>query len=317
MLGDHVLLERASPLTFKAMTRCELLVLGDKGLAEQVKQHLGKPERTRLASDVVRETCRKMRLRYLTMRVALTRLRENKAQGTTRRTQAVLVIQAAQVRRLARPSAYSTTTFEERWGPIGSLHVGRKNSLPGSPTSSSPARSPQPARSQQPAAQCVPTSFAHAARAKLPPVKLPANMLANSFSKSQAAHFQGASAIPEGPPPLIRAPAAWPSAETVPLRPVARPSARRDRSDGTSAKREGDAKAVAASLSAALQLNERVSKLDEVMREQLEEAKGARAEMRALTEALNTRLGRMEEAMKYDFRFQGELAKEGSVKYDA
>ena len=212
VLGDHVLLERASPLTFKAMTRCELLVLGDKGLAEQVKQHLGKPERTRLASDVVRETCRKMRLRYLTMRVALTRLRENKAQGTTRRTQAVLVIQAAQVRRLARPSAYSTTTFEERWGPIGSLHVGRKNSLPGSPTSSSPARSPQPARSQQPAAQCVPTSFAHAARAKLPPVKLPANMLANSFSKSQAAHFQGASAIPEGPPPLIRAPAAWPSA---------------------------------------------------------------------------------------------------------
>ena len=117
----------------------------------------------------------------------------------------------------------------------------------------------------------------------------------------------------------------------MPLRPVARPSARRDSSEAKavaaslsaalqrpSARRDsGEAKAVAASLSAALQLNDRVSKLDEMMREQLSESKAARAEMRALTEGINARLGRMEEAMKYDFRSQSELAKEGSVKYDA
>lgn len=131
-LGEHELVERACPLTYIASTRCNLMIIGVKTLADVVREHLGSAERLRLGQEVIRTVCRKMRLRYISLRMQADQLEHGQGHGS-RRIVAALKIQAAQVRRLARPVAYAAFDFEELWKGRQSVRTasrGRQDTLP-------------------------------------------------------------------------------------------------------------------------------------------------------------------------------------------
>ena len=112
LFGEHVLLRRSCPTHLIAFTRCELHVLSAKALAEAVCHHLSAQERDHLAREVLNECTRKMKMRYLALRIKLVRLREAKV-ANTKRTCAALSIQTYQIRRLASKHFYRASNFEE------------------------------------------------------------------------------------------------------------------------------------------------------------------------------------------------------------
>lgn len=112
LFGEHVLLRRSCPTHLIAFTRCELHVLSAKALAEAVCRHLSAQERDHLAREVLNECTRKMKMRYLALRIKLVRLREAKV-ANTKRTCAALSIQTYQIRRLASKHFYRASNFEE------------------------------------------------------------------------------------------------------------------------------------------------------------------------------------------------------------
>ena len=118
-LAECCLLGRASPLSYKSNTRCEFFVLSDADLAETVREHLSPSDKARLAADVVKECCRKQHIRWFGFRFALGKLREAKTGfKTTPKTQAALIIQSAWVRRSEQPALYSIPRCFAHWGEM-------------------------------------------------------------------------------------------------------------------------------------------------------------------------------------------------------
>ena len=114
-VGEHVLLSRECAVSFTAFTRCELYVVSSTALSALARAQLDEKERSRLASEVVHEVSRKMKLRFLSLRIQLVRLRDAQIHGS-KRTCAALAIQTYQIHRLSFPSFYPASSLADILG---------------------------------------------------------------------------------------------------------------------------------------------------------------------------------------------------------
>jgi len=118
--GEHALFGGVCPVTYVAFTRCELFTLSTDALGASVRAHLPPEEQERLEHDLVAESCRKNRMRYLNLRVRVVEMRDEmtrtgRAGAAIVRTCAVLTLQAAQIRRLATPAGYTRFDLCAMW----------------------------------------------------------------------------------------------------------------------------------------------------------------------------------------------------------
>lgn len=97
-------------------------MISAKGLAEVVRNELKPEERGHLARELLVEGTRKMKMRYITLRLKLVRLREAKV-ANTKRTCAALAIQTYQIRRLGNKHFYRAFDAEKLWAAAGAVQI--------------------------------------------------------------------------------------------------------------------------------------------------------------------------------------------------
>jgi len=103
--GAHVLLGRPCPMSYVCSTRIEMLIISCDAVIELVQAHLTPSQQAHLTEAVVRDICKTMRLRCLSICVELQELKDANRPGT-KRLMAALTLQAGQIRRLTRPAAF-------------------------------------------------------------------------------------------------------------------------------------------------------------------------------------------------------------------
>jgi CRP-like cAMP-binding protein len=121
---EHCLLATSCPYKYVAETRCECFVLPVEKLAEAVSMYLNAADRMRLQHDVVKEACKKSRMRWINLRVLLGELRTEmdraRGEGQPARAEdrvcAALCVQTYWFRRRTHPSAYSELMMVALWG---------------------------------------------------------------------------------------------------------------------------------------------------------------------------------------------------------